>query len=51
MGATALRRSLALLSCLACVVMLAGCLPDAATEGTAPEVVTSTPRPCLRRRP
>lgn len=45
MGTTALRRSLALLSCLACVVMLAGCLPDAATEGTAPEVVTSTPLP------
>lgn len=45
METTTLRRSLALLTGVACVVMLAGCLPDATTEGTAPEVVTSTPLP------
>jgi len=33
MGTTALRRSLALLSCLACVVMLAGCLPAGRGNG------------------
>jgi len=45
METTALRRPLVLLTCLACAVMLPGCLPDATTEDAAPEVVTSAPLP------